>query len=114
MENQAQLKSQTICATVNPGICGFPCVIAARRDGVRKLALQITGSECRHIQRLAEILPEITLRELFAPLNRNPVFVSAEQARCHPACPVPVAIVKVAEVALELALPRDVLIKFEI
>jgi hypothetical protein len=46
-------------------------------------------------------------------LSRNPIFVSAERARCHASCVIPVAVAKAAEVALEMALPRDVTITFE-
>jgi hypothetical protein len=55
----------------------------------------------------------MTLKELFAPVNRNPVFVSAQRAGCHPSCPIPVAILKAVEVAMGMALPRDAVIKFE-
>ena len=48
------------------------------------------------------------------PVTRNPVFLSAEHAGCHPSCPIPVAILKAAEVAMEMALPREVRIKFEL
>ncbi len=47
------------------------------------------------------------------PVTRNPVYIAAQQSGCHPSCPVPGAIVKAAEVALELALPGDAIIRFE-
>jgi hypothetical protein len=46
-------------------------------------------------------------------MTKNPVYVSAQQAGCHSSCPVPVAVLKAVEVAMEMALPRDVRIKFE-
>ena len=102
-----------VCVTVDPGICGFPCVIKARKKGARKVSLEISGSDCEQIQRLAGRLNTLTLKEIFAPLRRNPVYDAAEKSGCHLSCAVPVAIIKAAEVAMELALPREVHIKFE-
>ncbi len=105
--------TQTIRVEAEPGICGFPCVIEARKKGPRAVSLKITGSECEHIKRLSENVVEMGLRDLFKPITKNPVYVSAQQAGCHPSCPVPVAVLKAAEVAMDMALPRDVRIKFE-
>ena len=99
--------------TVDPGICGFPCVIKARKTGVRKVSLEISGSDCEQIQTLAERLTTVSIKELFTPLSRNPVYASAEKSGCHLSCAIPVAVIKAAEVALELALPQEVRIKFE-
>jgi len=97
----------------DPGICGFPCVIEARKKGPRAVSLKITGSECEHIKRLSEDVVQMGLRDLFKPITKNPVYISAQQAGCHSSCPVPVAVLKAVEVAMDMALPRDVRIKFE-
>ncbi len=99
--------------TVEPGICGFACVIKARKIGAREVSLEISGSDCEQIQRLAERLKILSIKELFTPLSRNPVYVATEKSGCHLSCAIPVAIIKAAEVALELALPQEVHIKFE-
>ena len=78
------------------------------------VALEITESNCKQIQKLSERLAEISLRDIFAPISRNPVYISAEKSGCHLSCVVPVAVIKAAEVALEMALPREVCIKFEL
>lgn len=109
----ASPKPKWICVEVDPGICGFPCVIKARKKGVREVLLEISGSDCEQIQRLAERLATLSLKEIFAPLSCNPVYISAEKSGCHLSCAIPVAIIKAAEVALELALPQEVHIKFE-
>ena len=98
---------------VDPGICGFPCIIKARKSGARQVSLAISGSDCEQIQRLAERLATLSMKDIFAPLSRNPVYISAEKSGCHLSCAIPVAVIKAAEVALELALPQDVHIKFE-
>ncbi len=99
--------------TVDPGICGFPCVIEARKTGARKVSLEISSSDCEQIQRLSGRLKTLSIKELFTPLSRNPVYVAAEKSGCHLSCAIPVAVIKAAEVALELALPQEVHIKFQ-
>lgn len=96
---------------VDPGVCGFRCVIWARREGKQQVRF-LLESECAHIQRMAAHLDVITLKGLFSPLSRNPILLAAEKARCHASCVIPVAVAKAAEVALEMALPRDVRILF--
>ena len=98
---------------VDPGICGFPCIIKARKTGVRQVSVEISGSDCEQIQRMSERLATLSIKELFTPLSRNPVYISAEKSGCHLSCAIPVAVIKAAEVALELALPQEVHIKFE-
>jgi len=97
----------------DPGICGFVCEIEVKRMGKERVEIQIKGSGCKHIQRLSELVPSLTLRELFSPITQNPVYLSAQKARCHPSCVIPVAIIKAAEIALETALPKDVHIKLQ-
>jgi hypothetical protein len=99
--------------TAEPGICGFPCVIEARRTGRYTVSIKIEGSECKHGKRLAGLVEKMSMKQLFAPVTRNPVFLSAQKAGCHPSCPIPVAILKAVEVAMDMALPRDAVIKFE-
>lgn len=54
----------------------------------------------------------MTLKELFMPLTKNPVYIAAEKAGCHPSCALPVAVIKAVEAALEMALPKAVRITF--
>jgi len=110
---EPKTQARRACLTVTPGICGFTCRVQAQLGEGRCVSILITQSECKQIQRLAKSLTEMGLRELFMPVTRNPVFVLAQQAGCHPSCPVPVAILKAVEVAMEMALPRDVEIRFE-
>jgi hypothetical protein len=112
-KSQTSKKSKDTCATVNPGICGFTCHVKARKIEKKIVALEIAESECNQIQQFSGHLSKITLRELFVPVTKNPVYLSAEKSGCHPSCPIPVAVLKAAEVAMEMALPRDVMIQFE-
>ena len=77
------------------------------------IGLEISESECQQIQQFSERLSKLTLQEIFTPVTRNPVYLAAEQSGCHPSCPAPAAVLKAAEVAMKMALPRDASIRFE-
>ena len=99
-------------AEVFSGICGFTTKIIIDLSYEQNEAMQIT-SDCKHIDELAknlggEDLINIATKEMMG----NPVFRCA-QTLPHPGCPVPAGIIKCAEVALELALPKDAYIKIE-
>lgn len=79
----------------------------------RTVSLEILGSDCQQIQKLSERLNKISLKELFTPISRNPVYSAVEKSGCHLSCAIPTAVFKAAEVAMEMALPRDVSIRFE-
>lgn len=104
---------EKVTVSVTPGICGLVCKVIATRKSKRVAAIEIIDSECKMINDLGVFLPEVTLVDLFKPLTKNIITISSEQAHCHLCCPVPIAIVKAAEVVLELALPQDVIIHFE-
>ncbi|NNG01480.1 MAG: hypothetical protein HKM93_18985 [Desulfobacteraceae bacterium] len=102
-----------VVARVIPGVCGFVCIISATRINARTIALEISDTECRQIKQLSGQLTQMDLKELFMPLTKNPVYREAERAGCHPSCAIPCAVLKAAEVAMEMALPREVRITFE-
>lgn len=102
----------SVCLSVNPGICGFPCRIQAQKNGRKTAKVEILSCDCKQILRLSEQLTELTLKDLFLPLSRNPVYVAAEKSGCHPSCAIPAAVVKAAEAAMGMALPMDVEIRF--
>lgn len=104
---------EKVTVSVNPGICSFLCQVIAIRKSRRVVTIEIVGSECKMINNLSESLPEIALADLFKPHTKNPIFQSTEQAHCHLCCPVPIAIIKAAEVVLGLAVPQDVKIQFD-
>ena len=113
MGDQSFSQSNAIRVRAEPGICGFPCVIEAREEAYGLVSIKITGSECKQIQRLSRNVKKVKLRELFTPVTKNPVYVSAQRSGCHTSCPIPMAVLKAVEVAMDMALPRDVVIKFE-
>lgn len=103
---------ESIRITVTPGICGFTCQVQARRQDKQCALIEIIGSECELIQKLNENLKAVKVEDIFIPHTSNPVFKGAEQAGCHLTCLVPVAVLKAAEVVLELALPQEACISF--
>jgi hypothetical protein len=113
MSTESSKTHPIVYVTAEPGICGFPCTIKAQKSGNRTVTVEINGSECKQIQRLSARITEMSLKELFLPLTRNPVYVAAEKSGCHPSCAIPAAVIKAVEVALGMALPREVRIKFK-
>ncbi len=112
-ENAKTTAAAKSCTIIEAGVCGFSCRIRARRTEARKVTLRIDETECQQIRKMAEELDTITLQQLFAPATRNTVYLAAQQAGCHASCVVPAAVLKTAEVAMEMALPRPVHIRFE-
>lgn len=103
-------RPESVRVMVDPGICGFVCSIKGWKEG-KAVRFEIQ-SECGQIKKLAEALGPLTLKDLFVPLTRCPVFRCAEGSKCHLACPVPSSLIKAAEVVLGLALPKEVSIRF--
>ena len=103
---------EKVTVAVNPGICGFDCQVVATVKTKRIATIEIIDSECVLINKIVQDLTEITFMDMFKPHTKNLVFKSVEQAGCHLCCPVPIAIIKASEVALGLALPRDISIHF--
>lgn len=101
---------------VNGGACGFVARIRATKSGNRSLLVEIE-SDCKSVQELGRAIGELgrlTLKDILGRSEAdNPVFREASVSLPHPACPVPVAIMKAAEVELGLNLPCDISIEFE-
>jgi hypothetical protein len=99
-------------AEIESGICGFTTTVEAHQDG-RTVKLNIT-SDCSAIQRLAEELTEVDPFREISFRGEGPRTLKAGAKYCrHPACPVPVGIIKAIEVEAGLALPADVRITIE-
>ena len=97
-------------ARIVSGVCGFTATVEARMVG-RECALSIE-SDCDAIQRLAEDLPVVDPFQEISFRGEGPRTLRAGTQHCyHPACPVPVGIIKAVEVEAGLALPADASIK---
>jgi hypothetical protein len=91
-------------AEIVSGICGFTASVGTPMEGRRRvLAIE---SECDAIQRLAEALPEVDPFQEISSSGEGPRALKLGAEHCyHPACPVPVGIIKAVEVEAGLALP---------
>ena len=103
-----------VIAEVCPGVCGLECrVKAASPDGMN-VVLEIE-SACLQVQAYAaEIQALDAYQELLSkPLAQtSPVLLAAEH-KLHTTCLVPLAVLKAAEAAAGLALPRHAHIELE-
>ena len=97
-------------AEINAGICGHFTTVVASMDGkVCKLSIV---SDCQAIQNLGQELTEVNPLQEISCKRGIPQTLQMGQKHCyHAACPVPVGTIKAIEVAANLALPKDALIK---
>lgn len=93
-------------AEITSGICGFTATVEAQMEGL-KCTVSIQ-SECQAIQDLAAELPEVDPFQEISFRGKGPRSLELGAQHCyHPACPVPVGIIKTVEVEAGLALPAD-------
>ncbi len=103
--------------TVDAGICGFKIKITADSEDGMNVMLRI-GSDCETIKALAKLIREknpINAFEELTPISESTVLAVCrpvlQTKGCCEACVVPAAVCKTMQVAANLALPRDVVIK---
>jgi hypothetical protein len=100
-------------AEINSGICGFITRVDARADEENPRCVRLhIESDCKAVQRLAQELTEVDPFQEFSFRGEGPKTLQlAPKCLSHPACPVPVGIIKAIEVAAGLALPAEATIK---
>jgi hypothetical protein len=97
-------------AEIDAGVCGFTTTVRAVKNGSR-VTLEIE-SECEAIRELAAELREVDPFREFTFRGQGPQALQMGARYCsHPACPVPVGIIKAVEVEAGLALPADATIR---
>lgn len=98
---------------VDAGVCGFTTQIVADSPDMQTVHLDIK-SGCADVQKIADALKEINgMQEAFGKIGTTKAYEIAAQYCRHAACPVPMAIVKTAEAASGLALPKNVSVSIE-
>jgi hypothetical protein len=98
-------------ADIDAGICGFHTSVIAKAESMRKVKLTIE-TECAQITKAAKELTEMDmLEELKAGLGHGHVYGVLSRCVRHVTCPVGSGILKAAEAAAGLALPKDATIK---
>jgi hypothetical protein len=97
-------------AEIFSGICGFSTTVKAQMNGAHcTVSLE---SDCDAIQRLGEELTQVNPWQEITFRGEGPLTLKTGAKHCyHPACPVPVGIIKAIEVEAGLALPKDATIK---
>jgi thioredoxin reductase len=100
-------------AEIISGICGFTAAVEARMEG-RHCVLAI-DSDCDAIQRMSQELTEVVPFQEIAFRGEGPRTLRMGAKHCyHPACPVPVGIIKTVEIEAGLALPADATIRLSV
>lgn len=101
---------------ISAGACGFVTRVKANKGEKRTVRIEME-SDCESVADLAFILEQMEPLGLKEIMSTNPgknrIFQLATDKLPHSACPVPVAIIKAAEVALGLNVPSSVSIEFE-
>jgi hypothetical protein len=93
-------------AEIISGICGFTATVKTRLEG--RTCVVSVESDCDAIQRLGEELTEVDPFHEITFRGEGPRTLRLGAKHCyHPACPVPVGIIKAIEVEAGLALPAD-------
>jgi hypothetical protein len=101
-----------IRATVDPGICGMKATIEVRKAGKLRVKVEI-HSDCEKVTGVAASLAELSLQDALKPHITSEVYRCTSGHGLCPSCPVPVGILKAAEIESGLALPRPVHIDFD-
>ncbi|MFA6679450.1 MAG: hypothetical protein WCR96_03040 [Candidatus Methanomethylophilaceae archaeon] len=102
-----------VSITIDAGVCRFKTVVNASMTEEGEIAYKIK-SECPAIRELGKNLKPVSMFDAVAiPINENPIYKMCGPYIPHAACPVPCAMVKASEVAVDLALKRDVSFKIE-
>lgn len=97
---------------VNPGACGFICLIEVGRTGKYKAATMLE-SQCGQVAKLAAEVREVDFLDIMkAAFGMNRVFQCAAECKLHQSCPVPTALIKAVEAEVGLAVKKNVTIGF--
>jgi len=97
---------------IDPGICGFPAIIEIKTVGKRQYSVKLT-TECEKLAQLSDQIETLNLRDAFKQAKDSKLYSVVADCLLHPACPMPVAIIKALEVEAGIALARDVVIRFD-
>ncbi|MGA3116365.1 MAG: hypothetical protein ABSF90_18240 [Syntrophobacteraceae bacterium] len=98
----------TVC--VDPGACGFVCLIEVSRTGKYTAAVRMQ-SPCKQIVELAAEISEVDFMDIVGgAFGQNQIFLTGARCKLHPSCPIPTALVKAVEAELGMAVKKNVTI----
>lgn len=102
-----------VSITVDAGVCRFKTVVAASLTEDGDVVYKIK-SECPAIRELGKNAEPVSMLDAISvPINENGIYKMCGPYVLHAACPVPCAMVKASEVAMDLALKHDVSFRME-
>ena len=97
---------------VDAGVCKMRTLITAKDNGMGLIELDIK-SDCPNILKMSwKLEPMSPYAEVEAEFSKSTIYQLANDAIPHTACPVPSAMVKALEVAGDLGLKREAVIRF--
>lgn len=93
---------------IDAGICGFTSTVLAESDNMQNVEVRFSTT-CPNLKPLeGDPINIDAYTEAFGPVGETQVYHMMRPYCKHAACPVPAAMVKAAEAAAGLALPKDV------
>lgn len=98
--------------TIEAGVCGLKTFVTVEEKDGMNYSLKVE-SECPAYKDLDQRLSEVSMMAGFDPVGQGAIYEACREKCKHGACPVPMGIVKVTEVAANMALPADVSVKIE-
>ena len=97
---------------VDAGVCKMRTLITAKDNGMGLIELDIK-SDCPNILKMSwRLEPMSPYAEVEAEFHKSTIYQLANDAIPHTACPVPAAMIKALEVAGDLGLKREAVIRF--
>jgi hypothetical protein len=106
------MSDDDVVLLLDPGACRFKTKVIGHRDG-DKVMVKLE-SECPYVRKTNEQLQEISLEDVVhMPMSENRIYVVSGKLLKHSVCPVPMAILKVGEVAFGLGLKRDIKAEYQ-
>ena len=97
---------------VDAGVCKMRTLITAKDNGMGLIELDIK-SDCPNILKMSwRLEPMSPYAEVEAEFSKSTIYQLANDAIPPTACPVPSAMVKALEVAGDLGLKREAVIRF--
>ena len=111
MSDETELPLQAT-VKVDPGVCRLHSTIQARTDGML-VEFEVLQSDCPQVRNLKKVLRQMEIWDVMKmPYTENTVYQLCGEVLKHSSCPVPMAMVKCAEAAAELALKKPVTVEF--
>jgi hypothetical protein len=106
------MSDDEVIINLDPGACRFKTKVSGRFEGDKvKIVLE---SDCPYVKKTGEALPDLSMTDIIQmPFSDNLVYLVTGKILKHSVCPVPMAILKVSEATMGLALKRDIKADYE-